>query len=116
MSLACLACHVVESSNAPASTWRSYSVSSHSNDEGRCGVTVNCWSKKSSPSPSLSPEDNPNAAGNRQQIATVPSTNAPSSPRLTRCHAVRRDIFRDWNFDETTEENRQLFLNISGRA
>ncbi|KAJ7540960.1 hypothetical protein O6H91_10G038800 [Diphasiastrum complanatum] len=113
MSLTCLACHAAESSGRMPDTWRSYSVSSYSDDEGRCGVVMNCWSKK----PSMPhATENLSAAGNRQQVVPVPNGNVPSSPRLMRCHAVRRDLFRDWNFEEMAEESRQLCLNISGRA
>lgn len=26
------------------------------------------------------------------------------TPRLVRCHAVRRDIFKDWHFSDMTED------------
>ncbi|KAJ7527201.1 hypothetical protein O6H91_16G041800 [Diphasiastrum complanatum] len=108
-----LACHATESSRMP-DTWRTYSVSSHSDDEGRCGVIVNCFFKKSSV-PTHATE-NFNAANSRQRVVPIPNGNATSSPRLTRCHALRRDIFRDWNFEEMADEGRQLCLNLSIRA
>ncbi|XP_030550798.1 uncharacterized protein LOC115755507 [Rhodamnia argentea] len=93
MSLACLVCH---SSESPSHSFRSYSVSSSEND-GRCSAIANCLTMK--PSLPLPPT--------RSAISTskvTPQPNMPAgitgAPRLVRSHAVRRDIVRDWNFDE----------------
>lgn len=93
MSLACLVCHGAES---PSHSFRSYSVSSSEND-GRCSAIANCLAMK--PSLPLPPT--------RSAISTskvTPQPNMPAgvtgTPRLVRSHAVRRDIVRDWNFDE----------------
>lgn len=94
MSLACLVCHSVES---PSQSFRSYSVSS-SDNEGRCSAIANCLTRRSSlPAP-------------RQAIASTskvtPQPNFQTAiemegaPRLVRSRAVRRDLVRDWNFDE----------------
>ena len=49
---------------------------------------------------------NPNVDSNSgSKVAPAPSRHASSltsddTPRLLRCHAVRRDLFNDWNFEE----------------
>ncbi|XP_020252137.1 uncharacterized protein LOC109829422 [Asparagus officinalis] len=89
MSLACIACHSVDS---PTHSFRSYSVSS-SEGEGRCGALVNCITRKV-------------AANNTTRSKVVPVSNIagsqgiPGTPRLVRSRAVTRDFVRDWNFDE----------------
>lgn len=43
--------------------------------------------------------------------STMSSKVAPQpavTPRLLRCPALRRDIFRDWQFEEMAMEGRQL--------
>ncbi|KAL8481977.1 hypothetical protein ACS0TY_027648 [Phlomoides rotata] len=88
MSLACLVCHGIES---PSHSFRSYSVSS-SDNEGRCSTIANCLPRKTS-----LPHHSSFASSK-----VMPHPNIPSGgpPRLVRSHAVRRDIVRDWNFDE----------------
>ncbi|KAH7441620.1 hypothetical protein KP509_03G046100 [Ceratopteris richardii] len=58
-----------------------------------------CWStKRSNPPPSA-----PTSDASSARVAPLPShNNAESSgtPRLMRCHAVRRDLFNDWNFED----------------
>ncbi|XP_024537747.1 uncharacterized protein LOC112350100 [Selaginella moellendorffii] len=126
MSLACLACHVLDSS--PERTLRSYS-----DNGGRC-LGLGCWTRKLPNAAQIEPtvsSMSESELGSRtrsqQQVAPVPGSSstivvaaaaanlveAPSSPRLTRCHAVRRDLFRDWNFEEMS---RQLCMNLSGAA
>ncbi|XP_068659782.1 uncharacterized protein [Aristolochia californica] len=97
MSLACLVCHSVDS---PSQSFRSYSVSSSEN-EGRCSAIVNCLNRtalsdttNSTMTSKVTPQ--PIMAGT-QGIITGP-------PRLVRSHAVRRDLVRDWNFDELLVE------------
>lgn len=91
MSLACLVCHGVES---PSHSFRSYSVSS-SDNEGRCSAIANCLPRKTSL---------PHPRANFTSSKVMPQPTIPSgvtgAPRLVRSHAVRRDIVRDWNFDE----------------
>ncbi|XP_074336629.1 uncharacterized protein LOC141673789 [Apium graveolens] len=89
MSLACIACHNVES---PSHSLRSYSTSSSEND-GRCSVITNCLMRK---------------ASLHQQLANInflPSSKVSPEPteppRLVRSRAVRRDIVQDWNFNES---------------
>ncbi|XP_009588130.1 uncharacterized protein [Nicotiana tomentosiformis] len=98
MSLACLVCHSVES---PSHSFRSYSVSSSDND-GRCSAIANCLIKKISLS-------HPNANGGITTSKVTPQPTDQSNgmtgpPRLVRSRAVRRDIVRDWNFDEVALE------------
>ncbi|KAJ4868882.1 hypothetical protein Rs2_49566 [Raphanus sativus] len=105
MSFACLVCHSVES---PSHSLRSYSLSS-SDNEGRCSVIANCLSRTSliqaarsntfpasSSSSKVTPQ--PNFQGGDLMITEG------ASPRLVRSRAVRRDIVRDWNFDESVTE------------
>ncbi|PIN19026.1 hypothetical protein CDL12_08311 [Handroanthus impetiginosus] len=97
MSLACLVCHGVES---PSHSFRSYSVSS-SDNEGRCSAIANCLTKKTS----LHPRTNPSITSSKvMPQPTIPSSGVNGAPRLVRSRAVRRDIVRDWNFDEVLLE------------
>ncbi|KAM7515194.1 hypothetical protein LguiA_004777 [Lonicera macranthoides] len=97
MSLACLVCHSVES---PSHSFRSYSVSS-SDNEGRCSTMVNCLTRKAS-IPYWRP--NPNGIGGSSAKVTpqpaMGTNGVVGPPRLVRSRAVRRDLVRDWNFDE----------------
>ncbi|XP_020246413.1 uncharacterized protein LOC109824264 [Asparagus officinalis] len=92
MSLACIACHSVDS---PTHSFRSYSVSS-SEGEGRCGTIVNYLTRKV-------------PANNTTRSKVTPISNMagtqgiPATPRLVRSCAVPRDLVRDWNFDELVE-------------
>ncbi|GKV32353.1 hypothetical protein SLEP1_g40966 [Rubroshorea leprosula] len=100
MSLACLVCHSVES---PSRSIRSYSVSS-SDNEGRCSAMANCLTRKLSvPAPRSNP-----SMPSTSKVTPHPSFQNPSgmagAPRLVRSHAVRRDLVRDWNFDELLME------------
>ncbi|XP_073145015.1 uncharacterized protein [Henckelia pumila] len=99
MSLACLVCHGVES---PSHSFRSYSASS-SDNEGRCSAMANCLIKRTS-----LPHHRANPSITSSKVMpqpTVPSTGVASgAPRLVRSHAVRRDLVRDWNFDEVLLE------------
>ncbi|XP_047342718.1 uncharacterized protein LOC124946191 [Impatiens glandulifera] len=100
MSLGCLVCHHrVES---PSHSFRSYSVSSSENDNGRCLAITNCLVKKIT-------LQNPNANTTTTASTIFPSSSSkvtpqPSvvtgTPRLVRSRAVRRDIVRDWNFGD----------------
>eukprot|EP00252_Welwitschia_mirabilis_P006361 TRINITY_DN17218_c0_g1_i1.p1 TRINITY_DN17218_c0_g1~~TRINITY_DN17218_c0_g1_i1.p1 ORF type:complete len:106 (-),score=27.47 TRINITY_DN17218_c0_g1_i1:334-651(-) len=96
MNLSCLACHGADS---PSTSFRGHS-GSDAESEGRCGAALNCWMKKSH----TPPPDIPVTS----RVAPQPfqtTQGPPGSPRLVRCHAVRRDIFRDWHFDDATEES-----------
>ncbi|XP_077247589.1 pyrD [Tasmannia lanceolata] len=99
MSLACLVCHSVDS---PSHSFRSYSVSS-SDNEGRCSRIVNCLNRKVSLHPEsantmMTSKVTPQPLmGNTQGIT--------GAPRLVRSRAVRRDLVRDWNFDEALIES-----------
>lgn len=95
ISLSCLACHGV---NSRSESFRSYSVSD-SDGEGRCGATMNCWRRRT-------PTDIANSAASSQASPrpVVTSQDAPGTPRLVRCRAVRRDIFEDWHFDDMAED------------
>ncbi|KAL2538801.1 hypothetical protein Fot_20192 [Forsythia ovata] len=98
MSLACLVCHGVES---PSHSFRSYSVSS-SDNEGRCSAIANCLTRKTSfPHPRANPRITPSKV---MPQPTVPSNAVAGAPRLVRSRAVRRDLVRDWNFDEAMLE------------
>ncbi|KAH7446617.1 hypothetical protein KP509_01G065100 [Ceratopteris richardii] len=60
-----------------------------------------CWSTKkpSPPSPPQAPPADPSSS----RVAPVPPRNnaeASETPRLVRCHAVRRDLFNNWNFED----------------
>ncbi|KAG6388757.1 hypothetical protein SASPL_150190 [Salvia splendens] len=93
MSLACLVCHGVES---PSHSFRSYSVSS-SDNEGRCSAIASCLARKTALPHSRA---NHGFASSKVMPQPIPSTGVAGPPRLVRSHAVRRDIVRDWNFDE----------------
>lgn len=98
MSLACLVCHGVES---PSHSFRSYSVSS-SDNEGRCSAIANCLARNTT-----LPHTRANHRFTSSKVMpqpTIPSTGVAGAPRLVRSHAVRRDIVRDWNFDEVLLE------------
>jgi len=80
---------------------------------------VGCWSNKKNPQ--HPPAENtlrtrvapvpPSVEGSSYNITGSSSNQAPdNNPRLIRCHAVRRDIFRDWNFEDFPEGNRNLCL------
>ncbi|KAI5668440.1 hypothetical protein M9H77_18293 [Catharanthus roseus] len=98
MSLACLVCHGVES---PSQSFRSYSVSSSEN-EGRCSAITNCLIRKS---PLSHPRTNTSFTSSKvTPQPTVASNVATGPPRLVRSRAVRRDLVRDWNFDEAVLE------------
>ncbi|KAE8719579.1 Detected protein of confused Function [Hibiscus syriacus] len=98
MSLACLVCHRVES---PSHSFRSYSVPS-SDNEGRCSAVTNCLARKQ-PLPSARP-----AITTTSKVTPQPSfqnsAGMAGPPRLVRSRAVRRDIVRDWNFEEAIME------------
>ncbi|KAL3504034.1 hypothetical protein ACH5RR_033875 [Cinchona calisaya] len=99
MSLACLVCQSVES---PSQSFRSYSVSSSDND-GRCSAIANCLTRKTMLS---HPRANNSVASSKvTPQPTIPSNVATGPPRLVRSHAVRRDLVRDWNFDEVVLED-----------
>lgn len=95
MSLACLVCHGVES---PSHSFRSYSVSS-SDNEGRCSAIANCLARKAALA-----NQRPNHSITTSKVMPQPSSMPNGPPRLVRSHAVRRDIVRDWNFDEVLME------------
>ncbi|CAK7323605.1 unnamed protein product [Dovyalis caffra] len=100
MSLACLACHSVES---PSHSFRSYSVSS-SDNEGRCSAIANCITRKLSLPP---PRTNSSFASSSKvtpQPANPSDDDMTGPPRLVRSRAVRRDLVRDWNFDGVVME------------
>ncbi|KAG7037221.1 hypothetical protein SDJN02_00844, partial [Cucurbita argyrosperma subsp. argyrosperma] len=95
MSLACLVCNSVES---PSHSFRSYSVSS-SDNEGRCNSMANCLIWR----PSFPPTHHPSYAESAKVTPhpnIVISDRMDGNPRLVRSRAVRRDLVRDWNFDE----------------
>ncbi|XP_039066545.1 uncharacterized protein LOC120212232 [Hibiscus syriacus] len=98
MSLACLVCHSVES---PSHSFRSYSVSS-SDNEGRCSAVTNCLARKSallSARPAITSTSKVTPQPSFQNSAGM-----AGPPRLVRSRAVRRDIVRDWNFEEAVME------------
>ncbi|CAL5333580.1 unnamed protein product [Camellia sinensis] len=95
MSLACLVCHSVES---PSHSYRSYSVSS-SDNEGRCSAITNCLTRKVS-LPHLTANNSSIASAKVTPQPGIPNNGVAGAPRLVRSRAVRRDIVRDWNFDE----------------
>ncbi|XP_051124180.1 uncharacterized protein LOC127246705 [Andrographis paniculata] len=98
MSLACLVCHSVES---PSHSFRSYSVSSSEN-EGRCSAIASCLARKTA---LMHPRANNSITSSKvMPQPTVPTNGVAGAPRLVRSHAVRRDIVRDWNFDEVLME------------
>ncbi|KAG6737911.1 hypothetical protein POTOM_059442 [Populus tomentosa] len=89
MSLACLACHSVES---PSRSFRSYSVSS-SDNEGRCTAIASCITRKLSHPP---PRANSSFASSSSKVTPQPLNPSNDSmtgpPRLVRSRAVRRDL------------------------
>ncbi|PIA41025.1 hypothetical protein AQUCO_02300064v1 [Aquilegia coerulea] len=99
MSLACLVCHSVDS---PSQSFRSYSISS-SDNEGRCSTIVTCLTRKSS-----LPRDITNTMITSSKVTPQPfmanGQGLMGTPRLVRSRAVRRDLVRDWNFDEIVME------------
>ncbi|XP_044474687.1 uncharacterized protein LOC123202709 [Mangifera indica] len=99
MSLACLVCHSVES---PSHSFRSYSVSS-SDNEGRCSAIANCIARKALPAPRSA-----SSVGSTSKVTPQPciqgSMEMEGAPRLVRSRAVRRDLVRDWNFDEVARD------------
>uniref|UniRef100_A0A1J3GJ08 Uncharacterized protein n=2 Tax=Noccaea caerulescens TaxID=107243 RepID=A0A1J3GJ08_NOCCA len=98
MSFACLVCHSVES---PSHSFRSYSVSSSEN-EGRCSVIASCLTRKSLIQAARS---NTFPASSSSKVTPQPNFQAEgASPRLVRSRAVRRDLVRDWNFNEIETE------------
>ncbi|XP_054787199.1 uncharacterized protein LOC129293319 isoform X2 [Prosopis cineraria] len=104
MSLACLVCQSVESPS-PSQSFRSYSVSSAEN-EGRCYAISSCLTKKSSfPSHTMNTFIAPSSSS---KVAPHPGVlsneEMPGTPRLVRSRAVRRDLVRDWNFDQVLLE------------
>lgn len=98
MTLACLVCHSVDS---PSQSFRSYSTSS-SDSEGRCSAIVNCLSRKVS----VPPEGARTMMTSKvtPQPFITNSQGIVGAPRLVRSRAVRRDLVRDWNFDEFVVE------------
>ncbi|GAY39628.1 hypothetical protein CUMW_045850 [Citrus unshiu] len=99
MSLACLVCHSVES---PSHSFRSYSVSS-SDNEDRCSAIGSCLARRLSlptPRPALASTSKVTPQPNIQTVIEMEG----ASPRLVRSCAVRRDLVRDWNFDEVVME------------
>ncbi|KAF9603615.1 hypothetical protein IFM89_037114 [Coptis chinensis] len=98
MSLACLVCH----SDSPTQSFRSYSVSS-SDNEGRCSTIITCLTRKVSLA-----HDTTNAMITSSKVTPQPfmanGQGLMGTPRLVRSRAVRRDLVRDWNFDETVME------------
>ena len=99
MSLACLVCHGVES---PSQSFRSYSVSSSDND-GRCAAITSYITRKTILSHTRTNHSVTSSKVTPQP--TVPSNVVTGPPRLVRSHAVRRDLVRDWNFDEVILEH-----------
>ncbi|ESR47887.1 PyrD [Citrus sinensis] len=98
MSLACLVCHSVES---PSHSFRSYSVSS-SDNEDRCSAIGSCLARRLSlptPRPALASTSKVTPQPNIQTVIEM-----EGAPRLVRSRAVRRDLVRDWNFDEVVME------------
>ncbi|EOA34615.1 hypothetical protein CARUB_v10022182mg [Capsella rubella] len=98
MSFACLVCHSVES---PSHSLRSYSVSS-SDNEGRCSVIASCLTRKSL----IQAARSSTFPASSSKVTPQPNFQAGegASPRLVRSRAVRRDIVRDWNFNEIDTE------------
>lgn len=118
MALACLACHSMENSTDSFRMGASFrtqnmSVSSTQSDEG-CAPA--CFSKKPSPSSARRKDipGHPSPASASPKPITVFGRRAGMSldrmvfpePRLTRCHAVRRDLFSNWTVSEMEAEFR----------
>lgn len=113
MSLACLTCQ-----NLRTDSCRSYSYRSDE-EQQQTGSSVGCWSNKKNPQPPAAENTlrtrvapvPPPGGGSSNNISGSSSIQASeSNPRLMRCHAVRRDIFRDWHFEDFPEGNRGLCL------
>uniref|UniRef100_A0A2P2PSU5 Uncharacterized protein LOC105135144 n=1 Tax=Rhizophora mucronata TaxID=61149 RepID=A0A2P2PSU5_RHIMU len=100
MSLACLVCH----GESPSQSFRSYSVSS-SDNEGRCVAIVNCIARKTSFPPPRGHSSIASSSKVTPQPADPSNDRMTGPPRLVRSHAVRRDLVRDWNFDEVEMEH-----------
>ncbi|XP_052188288.1 uncharacterized protein LOC127798746 [Diospyros lotus] len=99
MSRACLACHSVES---PSHSFRSYSVSS-SDNEGRCSAITNCLNRKVFVAHLRA--NKPIASSSKvTPQPSIPNNVVAGPPRLVRSCALRRDLVRDWNFDEVVME------------
>jgi len=93
MILGCIVCHGVGNST---DSFRSYSTSSDSESDARCGAIGNCWLKKNS------------AVATNSTMSSKVAPQPTVTPRLLRCPALRRDILRDWHFEEMAIEGRQL--------
>ncbi|KAL3641802.1 hypothetical protein CASFOL_012617 [Castilleja foliolosa] len=94
MSLACLVCHSIES---PSHSFRSYSVSSSEN-EAQCSAIAKCLTRMIS-----LPNPRPNPHVTSSQVMPQPciaNDEVTGAPRLVRSRAVRRDIVRNWDFNE----------------
>ena len=108
MSLACIICPAMDTSREFA---RSQST--------RSDIEVSCCWATTRKTPQQPPQHRhnhhnhnhhhlaplPNGDSNSgSKVAPAPSRNASltsdDTPRLLRCHAVRRDLFNDWNFEE----------------
>lgn len=98
MSLACLICHSSDRSHS----FRSYSISSSENDS-RCSTIVSCLSRKVSVPPPETANSTTTSKVTPQPIM-LNSQGITGAPRLVRSCAVRRDLVRDWNFDEVLVE------------
>eukprot|EP00246_Nothoceros_aenigmaticus_P009175 TRINITY_DN2451_c0_g1_i4.p1 TRINITY_DN2451_c0_g1~~TRINITY_DN2451_c0_g1_i4.p1 ORF type:complete len:121 (-),score=4.79 TRINITY_DN2451_c0_g1_i4:534-896(-) len=112
MSLACMTCHAVDSSPDLS---RSFSVSS--DDGGRCGTVMGCWSRRGPHATAPAQVESASSVG--AKVAPAPNVGQALCPRLTRCYAVRRDLFNNWVVNEVeTEEGRRLCLNlvVAGRG
>lgn len=96
MSLACLVCHSVES---PSHSFRSHSVSS-SDNEGRCSAIASCLARGVSLSAPIASSCVPSSSSKVTPQPGISGNSGIAGPRLVRSRAVRRDIVRDWNFDE----------------
>lgn len=97
MSLLCLACHHVES---PSHSFRSFSSS---DNDGRCSAIANCLTQKLSLNPSAANSWITSSSKVTPQ-PTASNNGMTGTPRLIRSRAVRRDLVRDWNFDEAVME------------
>ncbi|KAI5083486.1 hypothetical protein GOP47_0003229 [Adiantum capillus-veneris] len=69
---------------------RSYSV--RSDAEVSC-----CWATRRQP---IQREPTSFCRSARVVPVSAQSFTASDAPRLTRCHAIRRDLFNDWNFED----------------
>ncbi|CAA2960880.1 uncharacterized protein LOC111390292 [Olea europaea subsp. europaea] len=71
-------------------------------NEGRCSAVANCLTRKTSfPHPRANPRITPSKV---MPQPSVQSNMVAGTPRLVRSHAIRRDLVRDWNFDEVMLE------------